>query len=48
MDLPAFNRQTGLNFLPFVEITKVAATVPYKSTFDGFIGLQPYQSDSNS
>lgn len=42
LELTQFNRQTGLNFLPFMEITKAA--VAYKSTYDGFVGLQPYQA----
>ena len=34
--------------MPFAEITKVDASVPYNSTLDGFIGLQPSQNDAST
>jgi hypothetical protein len=43
--LLGYDRQIGLNFLPFMEITHILPTTPnFKSLYDGFIGLQPYQS----
>ena len=45
MKLNGYGRQTGLDFLPFMNIDEVSnlskTEYKYKSNYDGFIGLAP-------
>jgi hypothetical protein len=51
MKLNGYGRQTGLDFLPFMNIDALSNTADieyqYKSNYDGFIGLAPSQSRSS-